>query len=88
MWLFLGYVEDFVNVVEEDLQCLVCYLLFKEFVLIRCGYRFCKECFEEYFKRLVLIWEIFMLVEDIWLNCDFSLRVGYYVCDLWVCFKK
>ena len=83
-----GYAEDFVNAVEEDLQCSACHLPLKEPVLTRCGHRFCKECLEEHFKRSVLTWEIFTPVEDIRLNCDFSLRAGYYVRDLWARFQK
>ena len=71
-----GYAENFVNAVEEDLQCSACHLPLKEPVLTRCGHRFCKECLEEHFKRSVLTWEIFTPVEDIRLNCNFSLRAG------------
>ena len=46
-----GYDEDFVDAVEEDLQCLICQLPLKEPVLTRCGHRFCKECVEEHFRR-------------------------------------
>ena len=49
-----GYAEDFVNAVEEDLQCSICHLPLKEPVLTRCGHRFCKECLEEHFRRLVV----------------------------------
>ena len=48
-----GYAEDFVNAVEEDLQCLICHLPLKEPVQTGCGHRFCKECLEEHFRRLV-----------------------------------
>ena len=64
------------NAVEEDLQCSVCHLPLKEPVLTRCGHRFCKECLEKHFKRSVVTWEIFTPVEDIRLNCNFSLRAG------------
>ena len=46
-----GYDEDFVNAVEDELICLICYLPLKEPVLTRCGHRFCKECVEEHFRR-------------------------------------
>ena len=45
-----GYAEEFVNAVEEDFQCLICYLPLKEPVLTRCGHRFCKACLEEHFR--------------------------------------
>ena len=41
------------NTVEDDLQCSICHLPLKEPVLTRCGHRFCKECVEEHFRRLV-----------------------------------
>ena len=50
-----GYDEDFVNAVEDDFQCLICYLPLKEPVLTRCGHRFCKECLGEHFRRYSLL---------------------------------
>ena len=49
-----GYDEDFVTVVEEDFQCLICHLPLKEPVQTRCGHRFCKECLEEHMRRCVV----------------------------------
>ena len=49
-----GYDEDFVTVVEEDFQCLICHLPLKEPVQTRCGHRFCKECLEEHLRRCVV----------------------------------
>ena len=46
-----GYDEDFVNEVEDDFQCLICYLPLKEPIQTRCGHRFCKECLEEHCRR-------------------------------------
>lgn len=43
-----GYDEDFVEAVDEDLQCLICHLPLKEPIQTRCGHRFCKDCLEEY----------------------------------------
>ncbi|KAL9958371.1 hypothetical protein ACROYT_G035377 [Oculina patagonica] len=43
--------EDFVNAVEEDVQCSICHLPLREPVQTRCGHRFCKECLEEHFTR-------------------------------------
>ena len=53
-----GHAEDFVNAVEEDLQCSICHFPLKEPVLTRCGHRFCKEYLEEQFKRLFVILRI------------------------------
>ena len=55
-----GFGEHFLNAVEEDLQCSICYLPLKEPVLTRCGHRFCKECLGEHFRRSVRD----ILVED------------------------
>ena len=49
-----GYDEDFLTVVEEDFQCLICHLPLKEPVQTRCGHRFCKECLEEHLRRCVV----------------------------------
>ena len=48
-----GYDEDFVNPIDEDLQCSICYVALREPVLIRCGHRFCKECLERHMARYV-----------------------------------
>ncbi|XP_022803566.1 TNF receptor-associated factor 5-like [Stylophora pistillata] len=46
-----GYDEEFVSEVEEDLQCLICYLPLKDPVQTRCGHRFCKGCLDDHFRR-------------------------------------
>ena len=48
-----GYDEDFVNPIDEDLQCSICYVAIREPVLTRCGHRFCKECLEGHMARYV-----------------------------------
>ena len=48
-----GYDEDFVNPIDEDLQCSICYVALREPVLTRCGHRFCKECLERHMARYV-----------------------------------
>ena len=48
-----GYDEDFVNPIDEDLQCSICYVALREPVLTRCGHRFCKECLERHVVRYV-----------------------------------
>ena len=48
-----GYDEDFVNRIDEDLQCSICYVALREPVLTRCGHRFCKECLERHMERYV-----------------------------------
>lgn len=46
-----GYVENFVNAVEDENLCLICHLPLKQPVQTRCGHRFCKDCLEEHFRR-------------------------------------
>ena len=47
-----GYDEEFVNAVEEDLQCPICQLPLKEAVQTGlCGHRFCRQCLDEHFTR-------------------------------------
>jgi len=50
-----GYDEEFVNAVEDELQCAICQLPLKEPVLTKCGHRFCKQCLNEHFKRLAFL---------------------------------
>lgn len=60
-----GYDDDFVSPVDDDLQCLICFLPLREPVLTRCGHRFCGECLERHFTRCVLY-----LIKEVtfWLN--------------------
>ena len=46
-----GHDEQFVNLPDEDLHCIICFLPSKEPVLTRCGHRFCRQCLEEYMRR-------------------------------------
>ncbi|CAH3026912.1 unnamed protein product, partial [Porites evermanni] len=49
---FGGYDEEFINAVEDDLQCTICHLPLKDPMLTKCGHRCCKKCLDEHFKRL------------------------------------
>lgn len=46
-----GYDEEFINAVEDDLQCTICHLPLKDPMLTKCGHRCCKKCLDEHFKR-------------------------------------
>ncbi|CAH3182190.1 unnamed protein product [Porites evermanni] len=46
-----GYDEDFVSLIDEDLQCSICYLALREPVLTRCGHRFCRQCLDRHMAR-------------------------------------
>ena len=49
-----GYEDEFVNAVEEDLHCSICHLPLKEAAQTgKCGHRFCRQCLDEHFRRLV-----------------------------------
>ena len=48
-----GYDDNFINPVDDDLQCSICCLPLREPVLTRCGHRFCRECLEQHWKRFV-----------------------------------
>ena len=51
-----GYDHEFVNSVDEDLHCLICHLPLKEAVQTgKCGHRFCRQCLDEHFRRLVVL---------------------------------
>lgn len=50
-----GYDDEFVNVIDEDWQCGICQLPMAEPVLTNCGHRFCIQCLNEYFARLVFL---------------------------------
>ena len=47
---FGGYDDEFVNAVDEELQCVICRLPLREAVQTRCGHRFCKTCLNENMK--------------------------------------
>ena len=53
-----GYDEEFVNEVEDDLQCAICQLALKDPMLTKCGHRFCSQCLDEHFKRYSVLWFI------------------------------
>ncbi|XP_020603685.1 TNF receptor-associated factor 3-like [Orbicella faveolata] len=53
-----GYGEDFVDALEDENLCVICYLPLKKPVLTRCGHRFCKECLEEHFRRCGLVYVV------------------------------
>ena len=46
-----GYEEDFVNPVDDDLQCSICQLTLRIPVLTRCGHRFCRGCLERHMSN-------------------------------------
>ena len=46
-----GYEEDFVNPVDDDLQCSICQLTLQNPVLTRCGHRFCGGCLERHMSN-------------------------------------
>ena len=46
-----GYDEEFINAVEDDLQCTICHLPLKGPMLTKCGHRCCRKCLDEHFKR-------------------------------------
>ena len=51
-----GYDDEFVNSVDEDLLCSICHLPLKEAVQTgKCGHRFCWQCLDEHFRRLVVL---------------------------------
>ena len=51
-----GYDDEFVNSLDEDLYCSICHLPLKEAVQTgKCGHRFCKQCLDEHFRRLVVL---------------------------------
>ena len=52
---FGGYDEEFVNAVEDDLQCAICRLALKSPVQTTCGHRFCRDCLDEHFKRYSIL---------------------------------
>ena len=53
--LFGGYDDEFVNAVEDDLQCSICHLPLKDPMQTKCGHRCCKTCLDEHFKRFAFL---------------------------------
>ena len=47
-----GYDDDFVSEVEDELQCAICRLP-RDPILTKCGHRFCRDCLDSHFTRLV-----------------------------------
>ena len=64
-----GYDEEFVNEVEDELQCAICQLSLNEPILTKCGHRFCRRCIDEHFKRLAFLLPI-NIQRDIYDNPD------------------
>ena len=50
-----GYDDEFVNEVEDDLQCSICHLPLKDPMQTKCGHRCCKTCLYEHFKRFAFL---------------------------------
>ena len=50
-----GYDDEFVNAVEDDLQCSICHLPLKDPMQTKCGHRCCKTCLYEHFKRFAFL---------------------------------
>ena len=46
-----GYEVEFVDTVDEDLECGICKLPLRTPVQTSCGHRFCKGCLDQHFKR-------------------------------------
>lgn len=43
--LIMGFdVERFLELVDDDLKCGICFGVLEEFLVIFCGYVFCVEC--------------------------------------------
>lgn len=55
-----GYDEEFVNEVEDELECAICQLPLNEPILTKCGHRFCRRCLDEHFRRLAFLLAIIM----------------------------
>ena len=50
----LGGDDDaFVNEVEGELQFAICRLPLKDPIFTKCGHRFCRDCLDSHFTRLV-----------------------------------
>ena len=50
-----GYDDEFLNEVEDDLQCSICHLPLKDPLQTKCGHRCCKTCLDEHFKRFAFL---------------------------------
>lgn len=68
-----GYDDEFLNEVEDDLQCSICHLPLKDPMQTKCGHRCCKTCLDEHFKRFAF------LINAKWLL--FISLCSVYVCE-------
>lgn len=81
-----GYDDEFVNAVEDDLQCLICHLPLKDPMQTKCGHRCCKTCLDEHFKRFAFPinakWLLFISLRSVYV-CEqihsFSSYVWFWV---------
>ena len=48
-----GYDDALVSEVEDELQCAICRLPLKDPILTKCCHRFCGDCLDSHFARLV-----------------------------------
>ena len=48
-----GYDDAFVSEVEGELQFAICSLPLKDPIFTKCGHRFCRDCLDSHFTRLV-----------------------------------
>ncbi len=46
-----GHEEEFVDPVDEELDCVICRLTLRAPVQTICGHRYCRECLDEHFRR-------------------------------------
>lgn len=81
-----GYDDEFVNAVEDDLQCSICHLPLKDPMQTKCGHRCCKTCLDEHFKRFAFLiyakWLLFISLGSVYV-CEqihsFSSYVWFWV---------
>ena len=84
-----GYDDEFVDAVEDDLQCSICHLPLKDPVQTKCGHRCCKTCLNEHFKRFAFLinakWLLFISLHSVYV-CkqihSFSSYVWFWVFEL------